>query len=194
MSAKSATKLATVPTGSVVPNPRNPRLHPEAQLAHLQASVAAFGQPRPILVRKENRMIVAGHGIHLAMQRAEIPEIQVLLWDVDQATADAFMLADNKLAQQGRDDPDRIGELLAEIGEAEWAAVGFADDEARAILEAAQDSGIAVEEVATDLVADTFWISVRGPLKDQAAALQKLQQVMAEFPAVDVELGTTASL
>ena len=35
----------------LVANPRNPRLHPEAQLADLAASLRRFGQPRPLIAR-----------------------------------------------------------------------------------------------------------------------------------------------
>jgi len=37
---------------------------------------------------------------------------------------------------------------------------------------------------------DVFWISIRGPLKDQARALQLLLGVMKELPEVNVALGT----
>jgi hypothetical protein len=39
-------------------------------------------------------------------------------------------------------------------------------------------------------VTDDFWIGVRGPMKQQAEALQRVKELMAEFPSVTVELGT----
>ncbi len=107
---------STVAVSSLVPNPRNPRSHPEVQIGRLAASIRRFGQTRPVLVRRENRMIVAGHGVALACARACLADIRVVLWDVDQATADAFMLGDNRLGQLGEDDSDRIRELLREMG------------------------------------------------------------------------------
>jgi hypothetical protein len=50
-----------------------------------------------------------------------------------------------------------------------------------------------VHEVATDQVADEFWIAVRGPLRHQADALLALEAAMKNFDHVTVELGTVAS-
>jgi hypothetical protein len=180
----------TVPIASLVPNPRNPRTHPEAQLQRLEASIRRFGQPRAVLVRRENRMIVAGHGVKLAMERAEQAQIRVILWDVDQETADAFMLGDNRLAELGGNDVDRVRELLREHGLADVEAIGYSASEVEELLADAADD-IEVLEVQTGEVADRFWISVRGPLKDQAGALKRLQAVMADLPEIEVELGTT---
>jgi hypothetical protein len=47
-----------------------------------------------------------------------------------------------------------------------------------------------VKEIQTSAVEDRFWISIRGPLKDQARALQLLLGVMKELPEVNVALGT----
>jgi ParB-like chromosome segregation protein Spo0J len=65
----------------LVSNPRNPRLHPEDQLDKLAASLKRFGQPRPIIARAENHMIIAGHGIHAAAARAGLATLKVVLWD-----------------------------------------------------------------------------------------------------------------
>jgi hypothetical protein len=48
-----------------------------------------------------------------------------------------------------------------------------------------------VRELATSEVADRFWIAVRGPLKTQAATLQKLRDVLQAFPDLEIELGLT---
>src|SRR5260370_17601905 len=100
------------------------------------------------------------------------------------------MLADNQLAAGGRDDPDLVRALLAEIDKAEWEAIGFGADEAEAILEDAAGE-IEVKEIETGLVDDRFWISIRGPLGDQATALELLQEAMKKLPEADVELGPT---
>ncbi len=188
----AAIQELSIPVGSLIPNPRNPRSHPEEQLERLTASIRRFGQPRPVLVRRANSMIIAGHGVTLACARAGMGEVRAVLWDVDQATADAFMLGDNRLGQLGEDDADRIRELLREIGLAGVEAVGFSAAEADELLADAADD-IDVIEIATGEVADRFWISVRGPLKHQADVLARLQAMMADLPEVEVELGTTAA-
>lgn len=190
----TAATLAEVnlPIAALVPNPRNPRSHPEAQLDRLTASILRFGQPRPVLARRENSMIIAGHGVALACERAGLTEIRTVLWDVDQETADAFMLGDNRLGQLGRDDTARVRELLRQIGLADVESVGYDAAEVEQLLADAADD-IDVVEIPTGAVADRFWISVKGPLAHQADALKRLQVIMGEIPEIEVELGTTSA-
>jgi hypothetical protein len=59
-------------------------------------------------------------------------------------------------------------------------------------LDLAVACGTAFEEIPITPVNNSFWISVRGPLKDQATALQRLTPMMADMPEVEVEIGTIA--
>lgn len=118
-------------------------------------------------------------------------QINVAFWDVDQATADAAMLADNRLGELSSPDGDRVAELLREIPEVDWLSVGYSAEEAAKLTAELEAAEIAVREIATSTVADRFWISVHGPLVDQARVLQALKRVMAEFGLVTVEMGTT---
>lgn len=188
------TERAFLALDQIIPNPRNPRRHPEEQVQGIGASLKHFGQTRPILLRKENRMIVAGHGTWEGARAIALDGLWVELWDVDQATADEYMLADNEHAKRAHDDRDRIAELLSEIDRENWQAVGIAEDEGDKLLASLDgaDDAVEVVEIETTTVRDRFWISVRGPLVDQARALQRLQEVMAEFPGVEVQLGTIA--
>ena len=185
-------KLVTIDILDLVPNPRNPRRHPEAQIEQLAASIRKFGQPKPVLARSDNRMLIAGHGVWESCQRAGLSKIKVMLWDVDQATADAFMVADNRHPENSRNDTDRIAELLREIDPSDLPAIGFTPDEVAELLRDEDEAAIEVFEIDTTAVADRFWLSVRGPLKDQAQALQRVQEVMRDLPEVEVELGTVA--
>jgi ParB-like chromosome segregation protein Spo0J len=180
---------ATVPIGSIVKNPRNPRRHPDEQIERLAASIKRFGQPRDVLVRKANHMIVAGHGVTDGCKLAGLGELNVVLWDVDQDTADAFMLGDNRLGQLGEDDDGQIRALLREMGMLDPASIGFSAPEIDDLLKDGEDE-LEVVELATSTVSDRFWISIRGPLYQQAAVLQLLHAGTADMPNVVVELGT----
>lgn len=182
---------ARVALATLVQNPRNPRLHPEEQLERLAASIKRFGQTRPVLARRANMMIVAGHGVTEACRRAGLAEVDVLLWDVDQETADAFMLGDNRFAQLGRDDAGRVRELLRQHGFTDPESIGFSAVEVEDLLADAVDD-LELVEVPTTTVSDRFWISVRGPLPEQARALDALKGAMQGLAGVEVELGTIA--
>ncbi|MGH6967548.1 MAG: ParB N-terminal domain-containing protein [Stellaceae bacterium] len=189
--APFAVEHAVVAINTLVPNPRNPREHPVAQLERLAASIRRFGQPRDVLVRKENRMIVAGHGVTEACKLAGVQQVNVILWDVDQATADAFMVGDNRLGQLGVDDADQLKALLRELGFADPESMGYDAPEIDALLaEAVAEAD--VKEIPVTPVVDRFWISIRGTLNQQAKALRRLRELMADLPGVDVTLGTIA--
>lgn len=180
----------TAPIGELRPNPRNPRKHPEEQINRLMASLRRDGQTRPLLARKANHMLIAGHGVHTAARRLGWTEINVVLWDVDQATADRVMLADDRLQDLSELDNRRVAELMAEIGEGDWLATGYSVEEANKLLEGFEDGELEVYEVETQTVTDHFWVSVRGPLGEQAAVLQRMKDLLAEYPGVKIEIGT----
>jgi len=57
------------PIDEVRPNPDNPRVHPEEQIAVLAASLREFDWVRPMLV-DENKMVLVGHGMLAAARQA----------------------------------------------------------------------------------------------------------------------------
>jgi ParB-like nuclease domain len=175
-------------------NPRNPRKHSDEQISRLMASLRTDGQTKPLLARRENKMLIAGHGVRAAAQRLGWTAISVVLLDVDQKTADRIMLGDNRFSDLSTHDDERVAELLREIDEMDWQATGFVGDEVKKALDALDTSDLVVREMETGDLHDTFWISVRGPMVDQALALQRIKTLMAEMPNVDVQLGTTEDL
>lgn len=177
--------------GSLVENPRNPKAHPDDQIIRLMASLRANGQYKPVLARRENRMLIAGHGIRLAAMRLGWPKLQVAFWDVDQATADRTMLGDNRLGELSKSDDDRVAELLREIPEDEWLGVGFSGAEAEKLMADLVGGELKVDEIETGIVHDTFWINVRGPLPSQAVVLQRMKTLLDEYRDVTIEIGLT---
>jgi ParB-like chromosome segregation protein Spo0J len=134
-------------------------------------------------------MIIAGEGIWRALSELNLP-CAVRLWDIDQKTADAYMLADNEHPKGATDDEDRVAAILREIEASEYGALGFSEKEARRLLGGGDDAALEILEVPIETVADQFWISLRGPLKDQASTLQELRKLMAKYPNVQIEIGT----
>ncbi len=49
---------------------------------------------------------------------------------------------------------------------------------------------IDVVEIETGPVEDKFWVSIRGPLEQQAEVLQRLAEAMKKLPGVEVGIGT----
>jgi hypothetical protein len=187
-------EVVELETASLRPNPRNPRKHSDDQIMRLVASLRMDGQTKPVLARRANRMLIAGHGVHQAATRLGIEQLSVVLLDIDQKAADRIMLGDNRASDLSTSDRDRVAELLREIDETEWLATGFTPEEAGKLFETVEAGDLEVHEIEFGDLNDTFWISVRGPLVDQAHALKRLKVLMGDMPKVEVTLGTTEDL
>ncbi len=87
-------------------------------------------------------------------------------------------------------DEDILRDVLSDLGnEGEDAiGLGFSSAELAKLLKEPDD--LEVKEIATGPVDDEFWISLRGPLAQQANALKALQEAMKPFGGVTVEQGT----
>lgn len=167
---------------------RNARIHSAEQLGQIADSITRFGFVNPLLV-DERFTLIAGEGRLRAAEMLGMTEIPVIVLEgLSETEAKALALADNRIALNSSWDSDLLRlELEAVADEFEAADLGFTDKEVEAAL---NPKGLEVEEIATTAVEDTFWISVRGPLVDQAMILKKLQALIAEHPSVELELGT----
>lgn len=187
-------QVELVAIGELRPNPKNPNKHSEDQINRLMASLRLDKQTRPLLARRANRMLIAGHGVHTAARRLGWSQIAVLFLDVEQHAADRIMLADDRLAALSELDDRRVADLMKEISEGEWLATGFSVEEANKLFEQTGVDDIEVFEIETSNVTDHFWLAVRGPLAEQATVLQRMKELLADYPAVTVEIGTVEDI
>ncbi len=135
--------------------PLNPRLH---DLPALHGSLARFGYVNLIIVNSVTGQIVAGHGRLEALEerkaRGEPPPARVLVaddgdWLIPVVTlelpseeADAYALADNRLAELGSWDPAGLMAVLEELDAgAGREGTGFEDEEEVRRLLASLDDG-----------------------------------------------------
>jgi DNA modification methylase len=105
--------LADVET--LKPRARNPRTHSKKQLDQIAASIKRFGFVNPILVDKNNR-IIAGHGRVEGAKLAGLKLVPTLL--VSHLSEDeirAYVIADNKLAENAGWDQQLLALELKEL-------------------------------------------------------------------------------
>jgi hypothetical protein len=119
-----------------VPYARNARSHSDAQVAQIAASIREWGWTVPVLV-DETGMLIAGHGRVLAARKLGLPEVPVMVaqgWS--EAQKRAYVLADNKLAENAGWDEALLRVELADLDEmgADLGLIGFSDDELLALL------------------------------------------------------------
>jgi site-specific DNA-methyltransferase (adenine-specific) len=125
-----------VPIESVTLHPNNPR---RGDVDAVAASLARFGQQKPIVVQAGTRYVVAGNHIVKAARSLGWTEIAANVEALDDASAIAFMLADNRSSDLGGYDDALLAAILAEQeASANLAATGYDADDVAAILAAAQ--------------------------------------------------------
>ena len=108
-------QLARVPIGELVPYTRNARTHSESQIAQIRASLREFGFVNPVLIDSD-RNIIAGHGRVLAAKAEGMTEVPcVLVEHLTDAQRRAYILADNRLAEQSGWDTEILALELGEI-------------------------------------------------------------------------------
>ena len=86
--------------------PRNPRTHSKKQIKQIAGSIRLVGFVNPIIVDRKNR-IVAGHGRFLAASSLSIETVPTItLEDLTEDQIRAYIIADNKLAENAGWDKD----------------------------------------------------------------------------------------
>ena len=124
-------RLEQRPLAALSPYAGNARTHSAEQVAQLAASIREWGWTIPVLV-DERGEIIAGHGRVLAAKTLGIADVPVMVargWSDTKRRA--YVLADNKLAENAGWDEDLLSAELRALAEADFAidATGFSDAE-----------------------------------------------------------------
>lgn len=98
------------PIHDIKPYGKNAKKHPEKQVMQIADSIKEFGFNQPIVVDKEN-VIIVGHGRYQAAHYLGLAEVPVFVADIDEEKAKAYRLADNKLNESEWDMQLVIAEL-----------------------------------------------------------------------------------
>lgn len=120
----------------LIPYANNARTHSEAQVALIAGSIREFGFNNPVLVDGESG-IIAGHGRVLAARKLGLDVVPVIeLAHLTEAQKRAYILADNRLAEQAGWDRELLALELGELAELEvdLAGIGFEGAELDAVL------------------------------------------------------------
>jgi DNA modification methylase len=93
--------------------PGNPR---RGDIEAVKRSLEAFGQRKPIVVRRTDNVVIAGNHTLQAAQALGWDEIAVVWVDDDEVTSKAFALADNRTAELGDYDEEALADLINDVG------------------------------------------------------------------------------
>lgn len=114
-SIAEALRPLAVSLDELVPDPANARTHSERNLEAIRGSLQVYGQLKPIVVRRDNGVVVAGNGTLEAARSLGWTHLAVVHVDMDGATAAGFSIADNRTAELAEWDQDALDKLLREI-------------------------------------------------------------------------------
>ena len=115
----------------LIPYSNNSRTHSEAQIAQIANSIIEFGFTNPILI-DGHLGIIAGHGRLMAAKKLNIPHVPVVILDhLSDAQKRAYIIADNKLAENAGWDEEILANELADLKDENFNLdlIGFEDQE-----------------------------------------------------------------
>lgn len=91
---------------------KNPRIN-DAAVPSVAASIKRFGFASPIIARREDGEIIAGHTRLRAAQSLGLERVPVRYMDLDPADAHLLAIADNKLNEKAEWDDSLVTEVLS---------------------------------------------------------------------------------
>jgi DNA modification methylase len=129
-------KYETATIASLMLDPANVRTHDSKNLEAIKASLARFGQQKPIVVDAKG-IIVAGNGTMMAAKMLNWSSVEIVRTNLEGAEAIAYAIADNRTAELAGWDEAALAQQLAalQIDDEELANIaGFTDAEIEAMI------------------------------------------------------------
>jgi len=136
-----------VAIASLKPDRKNAREHDEDSIKALKVSLEKFGQQKPVVVTKGNR-IVTGNGLYEAAKALGWEEIEVVRTSLKGQALKAYAIADNRTAELSEWELPNLADALREVGEFQ-DSLGFSDGDLENLLSAefpVVDDGASVED------------------------------------------------
>jgi DNA modification methylase len=101
----------------LVPNPKNPNIHPKEQIERLAQIISFQGQRHPVIVSLRSGFVVVGHGRLEAIKKLGWEKIAVDYQDFEtEAQEYAFVVSDNAIAEWATLDLSAINNDITEFG------------------------------------------------------------------------------
>lgn len=115
------------------PNPKNCNQHPPSQIDLLAKNIAALGWRHPVIISKRSGLVVAGHARIEAARKLGLSVVPVDYQDfASEAEEQAYLIADNRIAELADIDNAALKELLAKL-EAEGVDMDLTGFDAEAL-------------------------------------------------------------
>jgi site-specific DNA-methyltransferase (adenine-specific) len=113
-----------VPVGELVPWVKNPRKN-DAAVKAVADAIKRFGFGAPIIARRENGEVIAGHTRLKAALSLGLETVPVRYMDLDPVEAHLLALADNRLNEKAEWDLPALQDIMGEYGLADLDLAGW---------------------------------------------------------------------
>ena len=120
-------ELRRVPAAELIPNPKNWRVHPEAQQDGLRAMLERVGYADAVIARETDAGLVLIDG-HLRAETTPDAIVPVLVTDLTEAEADEVLATLDPLAALAEPDVDQLVKLLGGIEEPDASIQALLED------------------------------------------------------------------
>lgn len=139
-----------LPPSDLNPWEGNPRVNDHV-VDKVALSIERFNFGAPILARKQDMMVIAGHTRLKAALKLGLEQVPVRLLDLTISEAKALALADNKLSEEAQWSA-AVDDVLRDLDmeEINLEGLGWSDDELAQILEENEAPDTSFEESETD--------------------------------------------
>lgn len=128
---KHTTEMKMVPTSKLIPYVNNARTHSQEQVNKLRGSLREFGFINPVIIDADYN-VIAGHGRLMAAKEEGIEEVPCVLVDyLSEAQKKAYILADNRYAQDAGWDEELLRLEIESLEGMDFdvSLTGFNEDE-----------------------------------------------------------------
>jgi len=132
----------------LIPYSKNARTHSESQIAQIANSIIEFGFTNPVLIDGD-KGIIAGHGRLMAAKKLNLSQIPVVILDhLSEAQKRAYIIADNKLAENAGWDEEILANELQDLKEENFDLdlIGFEYQELEKLFTNLYENGEQKEE------------------------------------------------
>lgn len=145
-----------LPIEQLKPSPRNARTHSKQQMAMIAASISRFGMVTPVGIGPDNELVY-GHARVEAASLAGLETVPVVRLDhLNQDERRAYLLADNRLAQEAGWNRELLALELKELEALDFSlpALGFSLPEIDRLYEDLDEAALDGRDAPEDLVPD----------------------------------------
>jgi hypothetical protein len=126
--AKSLAGLV-IDIDKLTPDPLNARLHPERNMVAIRDSLNLYGQRKPIVVRRQGMVVVAGNGTLEAAKQLGWTKIAASVETMTDVEAVGYGIADNRTAEHARWNTEVLPKLEKILAKSKHPLAGWSDAE-----------------------------------------------------------------